>query len=158
MSKIKVAEHLYEIYPSMPRYANDPEESEIVKTYDFILRRFVGFYGKQPKYFVKGGASPLIFGDHNDYVDFPYYSFNSTQDIVIAIATSSTSKIRINNYQTAMYGEKIIESKASSWKFDEKDEQDRFTNIYTKILTIVSDELNLKDLGGLDILVYCSYQ
>lgn len=23
--KIKIAEHLYEIYPAMPRYANDPE-------------------------------------------------------------------------------------------------------------------------------------
>ena len=113
MSRIKIAEHLYEIYPSMPRYANDPEESDVVKIYDFILRRFVGFYGKQPKYFVKGGASPLLFGDHHDYVDFPYYSFSSTQDIVIAIAPSSSSKIRINNYQTAMYGEKVIESRAS---------------------------------------------
>jgi hypothetical protein len=60
---VRVAEHLYELYPSMPRYANDPEESDVVKTYDFILRRFQGFYGKQPKYFVKAAASPVLLGD-----------------------------------------------------------------------------------------------
>lgn len=60
---VKLAEHLFEIYPSMPRYANDPEESEIVRTYDFIVRRFQSFFSKQPTYFVKAGMSPLLFGD-----------------------------------------------------------------------------------------------
>lgn len=92
----------------MPRYANDPEESEIVKTYDFILRRFQGFYGQQPAYFVKAAASPILIGDEHDYSGFPYFSFSSTQDVIIAIAKSSSSKIRINNYQSAIYGEKVI--------------------------------------------------
>lgn len=63
--KIKIAEHLYEIYPAMPRYANDPEQSEVVRAYDFILRRFQGFYGKQPKYFAKASASPILLGDQH---------------------------------------------------------------------------------------------
>ncbi len=83
--KIKSVEHLYEIYPSMPRYANDPEESEVVKTYDFILKRFQGFYSKQPTYFVKCGTSPLLFGDCHNYSGYPYVSFSSTQDIIVAV-------------------------------------------------------------------------
>lgn len=77
--------------------------------------------------------------------------------MIIAIAKSSASKIRINNYQSAIYGEKVIDSNSLSWKFDEKEDQDRFTNIFTKILTIVAEELNLKDLGGLDILIYTGF-
>ena len=88
----------------MPRYANDPEESEVVKKYDFILRRFQGFYSKQPNYFVKAGTSPLIFGDMHSYSGYKFVSFSSNQDIVVAIAKTSSDNIRINNYQSALYG------------------------------------------------------
>ena len=101
----------------MPRYANDPDESEIVKTYDFILRRFQGFFSKQPSYFVKAGTSPLLFGDQHTYSNYPHVSFSSTQDIVVAATATSADKIRINNYQSAVYGEKVLSSRAGEWKF-----------------------------------------
>lgn len=87
---VRTVEHLYEIYPSMPRYANDPEESEVVRTYDFILRRFQTFFSKPPTYFVKSGMSPLLFGDCHDYSGFPFLSFSSTQDIIVAVAKTSS--------------------------------------------------------------------
>ena len=88
----------------MPRYANDPEESDIVKTYDFILRRFQGFFSKQPTYFVKTGTSPLLFGDQHAYSGYKFVSFSSSQDIIVAVAQTTSGKIRINNYQSALYG------------------------------------------------------
>jgi hypothetical protein len=51
----------------------------------------------------------------------------------------------------------VIESNVATWKFDEKGDHDRFTNVFVKILTIIAEELNLKDLGGLDILIYTGY-
>ena len=102
----------------MPRYANDPDESEIVKTYDFILRRFQGFYSKQPTYFVKAGTSPLLFGDQHPYSGHRHISFSSNQDIILAVAKTSADSIRINNYQSALYGEKVLSSKVGEWKFD----------------------------------------
>jgi hypothetical protein len=148
------AEHLYEIYPSMPRYANDPEESEIVRTYDFILRRFQGFFSKQPSYFVKAGTSPLLFGDQHAYSGYRHVSFSSSQDIIVAVAQTSGDKIRINNYQSALYGEKVLTSRVGEWKYDEQDGGDRFIHSFTKILAVVGEELALKDLGGLDVLIY----
>jgi hypothetical protein len=114
---VRAVEHLFEIYPSMPRYANDPEESEVVKTYDFILRRFQGFFSKQPAYFVKAGISPLLLGDCHSYSGYPYISFSSTQDIIVAVAKTSSGQIRINNYQSAIYGEKVLSSRVEDWKF-----------------------------------------
>ena len=98
-----MVEHLYQIYPAMPRYANDPEESEVVKMYDFLLRRFQGFYGRPPSHFAKAPASPLLLGGHHPYVDLPYLGFSTTQDVVVAAVQTNSHKVRINNYQAALY-------------------------------------------------------
>lgn len=45
---LKIHEHLFEIYPAMPKYAADPSESEIIRIYDHIMLRFAGHYGRQP--------------------------------------------------------------------------------------------------------------
>ena len=37
---IKPCEHLYELYHDLPKFANDPAESPIIKTYDLLLKRF----------------------------------------------------------------------------------------------------------------------
>lgn len=137
--QIRTAEHLYEIYPAMPRYANDPSESEVVRTYDFILRRFQGFYSRQPTYFVKSGTSPLLFGDCHPYSGFPYLSFSSTQDIVVAVARTPGPDIRINNYQFAIYGEKVLSSKVKDWKYEQKEGEEKFMHGFIRILSSIAD-------------------
>lgn len=138
----------------MPRYANDPEESDIIKAYDFIMRRYQGFFGKQPTYFIKASTSPLVFGDRHSYSGYDWLSFSSTQDLVVAVGRSSSNKIRINNYQSAIYGEKVLESSKMNWKFEQKEESDKFLYQYMKILSLIADELKMDDLGGIDILIY----
>lgn len=39
-NSIKVHGHLYQLYHDLPKYANDPTESPIIKTYDLLLKRF----------------------------------------------------------------------------------------------------------------------
>jgi len=95
---LKIHEHLFEIYPSMPKYAADPSESDIIRTYDHIMLRFAGHYGRQPEYFIKSPLSPIIFGDSHSYIDLPTVAFNSSQNIIIAISKTSTKKIRLNHY------------------------------------------------------------
>ena len=136
---ITTVEHLYQIYPAMPRYANDPDQSEIVKTYDFILRRFQGFYSKQPSYFVKAGTSPLLFGDQHTYSGYRHVSFSSGQDVVVAVTKTSSESIRINNYQSALYGEKVLSTKVGEWKFNEKEGNQKFTYAFIRILGIVAE-------------------
>lgn len=138
----------------MPRYANDPDQSEVVKTYDFILRRFQGFYSKQPSYFVKAGTSPLLFGDQHTYSNYRFISLSSSQDIIVAVAQTSSGQIKINNYQSALYGEKILSSKVNEWKYDEKEGNMKFIHSFIKILTIVAEQHEVKDLKGIDLLIY----
>ena len=85
------------------------------------MRRYQGFYGKQPTYFAKAATSPVVFGDRHVYSGYDWASFSSTQDIVIAVGRSSTTKIRINNYQSAIYGEKVLESGKMNWKCEQKE-------------------------------------
>lgn len=118
------------------------------------MRRFQGFYSKQPTYFVKCGTSPIVLGDCHSYSGFPYLSFSSTQDIIVAVARTSSDKIRINNYQSAIYGEKALSSKIVDWKFEEKEGEEKFMHGFIRILAVVAEELSLTDLGGIDLLIY----
>lgn len=37
---LTIHHHLYQLYPNIPKFANDPEESPIIRTYDLVLKRF----------------------------------------------------------------------------------------------------------------------
>ena len=39
-NSVLLHEHLYELYHDLPKFANDPSESPIIKTYDQLLKRF----------------------------------------------------------------------------------------------------------------------
>lgn len=63
--EITIHQHLYEMYPNIPKFANDPEESPIIRVYDLILKRFEGIYGRQPTYFVRSPASAVLLGSQD---------------------------------------------------------------------------------------------
>lgn len=102
----------------MPKYANDPEESEIIKSYDLLASRFRGIYGGEPKYFIRSPASCAVVGSASSTVGLIVASMNCLQNVVIAIANNSHGRIRINHYQNAVYGEKVFETDSVKWKFD----------------------------------------
>ena len=118
-SAIKIHEHLYEQYPNLPKFANDPEESPIIRTYDLILKRFVGIYGRQPTYFVRSPATALLFGSLSPEVSLGRASFCSMQNIIVAICLNGHTKVRFNHYQNAVYGEKVFENEPRKWKYDD---------------------------------------
>jgi hypothetical protein len=47
---------------------------------------------------VKAPLSAVLFGDPHKYVGLPVVSFNSAQSVIIAIARTSSKKIRLNHY------------------------------------------------------------
>jgi hypothetical protein len=97
-------------------------------------------------------------GDQHDYSGYPYVAFSSTQNIIVAVAPTSTGKIRINNYQSAIYGEQVFESSIAQWHFEEKEgENGYFFNVFMKLMRLVAEEASLTNLGGLDLLIYSSF-
>jgi hypothetical protein len=104
-SIIKAHEHLFEIYPSMPKYAADPSESDIIRIYDHIMLRFAGHYACQPAYFIKAPLCPVLFGDLHRNIGLPVISFCSSQNVIIAISKTNNNKIRLNHFETTLFGE-----------------------------------------------------
>jgi hypothetical protein len=97
-------------------------------------------------------------GDQHDYVGYPYVAFSSMQNLIVAVAPTTTGKIRINNYQSAMYGEQVFESCLAKWQFEHKEgESGHFFNVFMKLMMLVAEEASLTDLGGLDLLIYSSF-
>ena len=99
-----LCEHLYQLYPSMPKYAADVSESLFIKIYDQIMTRYQGCYGKQPDLFIKSPLYVLLMGAKQKYVGFSKLGMASEQNIVIAMGKNTAKKIRINHYQKAVYG------------------------------------------------------
>ena len=63
----------------------------------------------------------MLFGDQHTYSGYRHVSFSSGQDVVVAVTKTSSESIRINNYQSALYGEKVLSTKVGEWKFNEKE-------------------------------------
>jgi hypothetical protein len=81
------------------------------------MLRFAGHYGRQPEYFIKAPLSAVLFGDSHQYVGLPTVSFNSSQSIIIAISKTSAKKIRLNHYETTLFGELELKTAVNEWKF-----------------------------------------
>jgi len=69
------------------------------------MLRFSGHYGRLLEYYVKSPLCPILFGGLNTYVNLDYSLLCTGQNIIIAIGTNSSKKIRINHYETTLYGE-----------------------------------------------------
>ena len=49
----------------------------------------------------------------------------------------------------------MLSSQSKDWKFDHsKETEDKFMHGFIRILGTVADELERKDLGGMDVLLY----
>lgn len=103
---------------------------------------------------MKAGTSPLVFGDQHDFYGYENICFSSTQDIIVAVGRAGGNKVRINNYQSALYGEKVIGSCRGDWKFEVKEENDKFLYVFIRICALVADECGLEDIGGMDLMIY----
>jgi len=68
------------------------------------MLRFAGHYGCRPSYFVKSPLCPLLFGDSHSYINLPVISFCSSQNVIIAIAKNESKKIRLNHFETTLFG------------------------------------------------------
>lgn len=81
------------------------------------MLRFAGHYGRQPEYFIKAPLSAVLFGDSHQYVGLPTVSFNLSQSVIIAISKTSAKKIRLNHYETTLFGELELATAVNEWKF-----------------------------------------
>ena len=48
----------------------------------------------------------------------------------------------------------MLSSKAEDWKYDENEGSEKFIHGFIKILGIVAEEQGLKDMQGIDLLIY----
>lgn len=78
--------------------------------YDLLLKRYQGIYGQEPKYFIRSPATLTLLGSANDPINMSVATICSLQNIIICVSTNGYQKIRINHYQSAVYGEKVFEN------------------------------------------------
>ncbi|KAJ2344601.1 galactokinase, partial [Coemansia sp. RSA 2618] len=118
--------------------------------YDRLAKRFTDVYGTKPDFIARAPGRVNIIGEHIDYCGFPVFPMAIAPDVLLAVHSNGTDRVRIANINAEKYPARDF-SIADIFEIDSKVHE--WSNYFKCGYRSLLEHMGRKDGKGFDALL-----